>query len=270
MFGPSLYPAAIILFQLRLAESFVTRTTSSFDRRYSRLLNGLQRLVKGIIFDIDGTLADSWLLGFNATLTILESNSIATITPEIYHSCTRYSTPERLARHAGLEPGDAEFGSRGAQLAQEFDDLYVNLVSTETAGFYGDILPFLHRIPRSIALGALTNAAVCYAHAVLQVNCHPEEIYFRFRSIHGADTVPLPKPSPEGLLLVCRDLGLNPADCVYVGDSPTDGIAAHAAGMPSIGVLWGSHSREAMAEAPFSHLVSSVQDLEDLLLLSQQ
>jgi phosphoglycolate phosphatase-like HAD superfamily hydrolase len=303
---PSLYPTGFLLIHLNLIESFInpigalifrrrgdgrmqsasapsTRTPnprSSLARRRSRLAIGLKRGVKGIIFDIDGTLADSWLLGFNATLTVLAKNRIETISPEIYHSCTRYSTPERLARHAGLEPGDAAFATRGAQLAQEFDDLIVDMVSIETAGFYDDVLPFLQRIPRSIALGALTNAAVRYAHAVLQVNCPSrraqrsgpdhEEIYGRFRSIHGADTVPLPKPSPDGLLVVCRDLGFNPDDCVYVGDSPTDGIAAHAAGMPSIGVLWGSHSREAMEKAPFAHLVSNVQDLEDLLLLSQQ
>jgi phosphoglycolate phosphatase-like HAD superfamily hydrolase len=240
--------------------------------------------VKGIIFDIDGTLADSWRLGYDATLTVLERHGIPNITPDIYHACTRYATPERLARHAGYEPGHPLFEPTGRKLAQEFDDLYVSLVTTETAGLYAGILNFLQRIPEEVAVGALTNAAVRYAHAVLRTNCpssrskpsssvapeagpaEPGEIYGRFRSIRGADDVPAPKPSPEGLWQVCRDLQLKPRDCVYVGDSPTDGVAAEAAGMPSVGVLWGSHSRESLSAAPFTRLVGTVQELEELLL----
>lgn len=239
--------------------------------------------VKGIIFDIDGTLADSWRLGYDATLTVLERHNIPLITPEFYHSCTKYSTPERLARHAGYEPGHPLFEPTGRKLAQEFDDLYVSLVTTETAGLFEGILPLLVKIPDDVAVGALTNAAVRYAHAVLQTNCpssragrkpgttagagaDPIEFYRRFRSIRGADDVPAPKPSPEGLWQVCRDLQLKPSDCVYVGDSPTDGVAAHEAGMPSVGVLWGSHSRESLSAAPFTRLVGTVQELEELLL----
>ena len=40
--------------------------------------------VRGIIFDIDGTIADSWKLGFDATQVMLEKNGIHTITEEIY------------------------------------------------------------------------------------------------------------------------------------------------------------------------------------------
>lgn len=255
------------------------RSTADDDPGAAAETSDLKR-VKGIIFDIDGTLADSWRLGYDATLTVLERHRIPPITPEIYHSCTKYSTPERLARHAGHEPGHPLFERVGQQLAREFDDLYVGLVSTETAGLYSGILPFLQRIPDGVAVGALTNAAVRYAHAVLRANCpssragqpictahgDPTEIYTRFRSIRGADNVPSPKPSPEGLWQVCRDLQLEPSDCVYVGDSPTDGAAARAAGMPSVGVLWGSHSRESLARAPFTHLACTVQELEELLL----
>lgn len=48
----------------------------------------------------------------------------------------------------------------------------------------------------------------------------------------GADEVPASKPNPDGLLLICRLMGdANPAHCIYIGDSPTDGQAATAAGM---------------------------------------
>ena len=42
--------------------------------------------------------------------------------------------------------------------------------------------------------------------------------------------------------MVClSEMALEPQNCVYIGDSPSDGKAARAAGCKSIGVAWGSH-----------------------------
>jgi phosphoglycolate phosphatase-like HAD superfamily hydrolase len=243
--------------------------------------DNMYKKVKGIIFDIDGTLCDSWKLGYDATLVILQKHGIDPITPEQYHFHTRYSTPDRLARHANLLPGvNDDYEAVGQRLGREFDNLYVGLVSTTTAGFYPGMAQLLHNLPQNVKLGALTNAAVAYAEAALLVNSRAiaadggtttttinTTLYERFRSIRGADNVPAPKPSPAGLLQVCQDLGLDPADCVYIGDSPSDGQAAHAAGMPTIGVTWGSHDETSLRNggAPFSHLCHSIDDLQRLL-----
>ena len=221
--------------------------------------------IKGVIFDVDGTLADSWKLGFDATAVILDKNKIPPISAETYHECTRYATPERLARHAGLVPGDDEFEFVGDRLAQEFDDLYVGLVSTKTAGFFPGVHSLLDGIPSDVALGALTNAAARYAYAVIESNDQDGTVYKRFESIRGADNVPQPKPSPAGLLQVCQDLDLEPEDCVYIGDSPSDGAAARAAGMMSIGVTWGSHHEENLRRAPFNHVCRTIEELRLLL-----
>mmetsp|Transcript_8705 Transcript_8705/g.12311 ORF Transcript_8705/g.12311 Transcript_8705/m.12311 type:complete len:287 (-) Transcript_8705:72-932(-) len=232
--------------------------------------------VKGIIFDIDGTIADSGKLGYDATVVVLENNGCPTITEEIYHEHTIYTTPERLARHAGLVPGDVDFEAIGQKLGAEFDDFYVKLVDTKTAGFYPGIDDFLNNIPSDVKIGALTNACVAYAHAVLTVNCPvaagisgglPESggIYDRFGSIHGADDSPKPKPYPDGLYVICKELGLKPEECVYIGDSPSDGKAADAAGMASIGVLWGSHTEEKVRNAPFNYVCNTVEEMQALL-----
>jgi phosphoglycolate phosphatase-like HAD superfamily hydrolase len=280
---------------LKTAHSFVSPVrishhTSSYSSlkesssTSSNINDNMYQKVKAVIFDVDGTLADSWKLGFDATVVVLGNNNIPSITEEIYHDGTRYATPERLARHAGLTPTHPDFEERGSALGKEFDDLYVGLVSLQTAGFYPGIESLLTSIPSDVALGALTNAAVRYAYAVLEKNCPTKqlqeagastgagttgttlpEIYSRFGSIRGADNVPKPKPSPDGLFQVCQDLGLAPEDCVYIGDSPSDGAAAHAAGMPSIGVLWGSHKEESLRAAPFTHICRTVEELQFLL-----
>jgi len=259
--------------------------TKVLDSEASENMIRIPQEADGVIFDIDGTLANSWKLGYDASQVVLANNQIPAITEELYHECTKYSTPDRLARHAGLLPekdGNV-FMEVGEALAKEFDDLYVGLVSIETAGFYDGISDLILGLPhdsdtshkRRVKVAALTNACVAYAHAVLKTNCPLLKgnseyrgqigIYERFISIHGADTVPKPKPSPEGLFKCCQEIDISPQRCVYVGDSPSDAVAAKASGMLAIGVSWGSHTIESIESAPFDYLCHTVEELKDLL-----
>lgn len=221
-----LSPTVALAF-LRVQKSCAMRKSTVTARASTtRTLDSIQS-VKGILFDVDGTLADSWKLGFDATQVVLQNHGIAPITEDIYHDHTRYCTPDRLARHAGFRPEDGpQFEIVGQRLGNEFDNLYVNLVSKESAGFYSGIPSLLESIPSRIKLGLLTNACVAYAEAVLRVNNNNK----RFLSVHGADSIPAPKPNPDGLLVCCQEMGLEPSSCVYIGDSPSDAMAAHAAG----------------------------------------
>lgn len=229
--------------------------------------------VKAVIFDVDGTLADSGQLGFDATLVVLLKYNFPAISYADYCEGCRYTTPDRLARHAGLTPEkDYEaYHALGQKLGQEFDDLYINLVSMETAPFFSGMLDLVYNIPSTVRVGALTNAAGRYAHAVLKVNDNTDDgfLYQRFESILGADQVPKPKPFADGLLQVCRELNVDPAYCVYIGDSPSDGLAAVAAGMPAVGVTWGAHSADSLLGTnrprAFSYICSTVDELASML-----
>jgi N-acetyl-D-muramate 6-phosphate phosphatase len=55
----------------------------------------------------------------------------------------------------------------------------------------------------------------------------------------GGDTLVEKKPHPLPLQVAAQRIGIAIADCVYVGDDERDIVAARAAGMPSIAVLWG-------------------------------
>ena len=260
--------------------------------------------IRGVVFDIDGTLADSWNLGYQATLTVLtdyhNTKSEEKLTPETYpltseeyHYGCRFTTPERLARHVGLEPGNALFEEVGEELGKQFDDYYVQLVDKKTAGFYdgiGELLIKMHsgslirldggNSADGIKIGALTNACVEYAHAVLKANCpgqvadmssetddNDSGIYHRFSSIHGANSVPRPKPFGDGIKLCCSEMGLQPSEVIYVGDAPTDAKAAVDANCrAAIGVLWGSNDEECLSkEKGFNTLCSDVSELENAI-----
>jgi HAD superfamily phosphatase len=72
----------------------------------------------------------------------------------------------------------------------------------------------------------------------------------RFTTIHfdpivGADDVTRTKPDPEGLLKICSTVDYG--KCWYIGDTIDDARAAHAAGVPFIGVGHGNLGEGAVA-----------------------
>lgn len=74
-----------------------------------------------------------------------------------------------------------------------------------------------------------------------------------------------PKPAPDGILAVAATCGTAPADAVYVGDSPLDIASARAAGAQAIGVLWATRE-EAALRASGAPLAATVDELRGLLL----
>lgn len=81
-----------------------------------------------------------------------------------------------------------------------------------------------------------------------------------FGSLVGADTLPVRKPDPEPLFEAARRVGGDPALCCLVGDSDTDRNTARAGGVPSILVTFGP-SGEDMAALEPEALLSDYADL---------
>ncbi|MBF2734794.1 MAG: HAD-IA family hydrolase [Betaproteobacteria bacterium AqS2] len=63
-----------------------------------------------------------------------------------------------------------------------------------------------------------------------------------------SDTLPRHKPYPDGLLHVCKELGVEPAACFYVGDNDLDVRASGACGMPFLAAGWGYWEPDKPAE----------------------
>ena len=79
----------------------------------------------------------------------------------------------------------------------------------------------------------------------------------------GADDCERYKPEPEPVVRGCEALGLDPAECLYVGDSPYDIHAGNAAGCRTAAVSWGVFSLDEMrAEGP-TYEFDSFEQLAD-------
>lgn len=71
-----------------------------------------------------------------------------------------------------------------------------------------------------------------------------------FASLVGADTLPVRKPDPAPLYEAARRAGSAPEGCLLVGDSDTDRNTARAAGVPSILVTFGPAGGDMAALEP--------------------
>lgn len=86
-----------------------------------------------------------------------------------------------------------------------------------------------------------------------------------FEVVVGADDWPEHKPAPGPVRRGCDLLGLDARECAYVGDSPFDIQAGNAAGCTTVAALWGMFDAEALQAEQPDILCPAIGDLPELL-----
>jgi phosphonatase-like hydrolase len=77
-----------------------------------------------------------------------------------------------------------------------------------------------------------------------------------------SDDVAHGRPAPDMIERAMNEAGVtDAADVMNVGDTPLDLQAGHNAGVVSVGVLSGKHSRDRLEREPHNHMIASVKDL---------
>ena len=87
-----------------------------------------------------------------------------------------------------------------------------------------------------------------------------------FDAVVTAEDTTRHKPHPEPVLAALADLGAQPSEAAFVGDSPFDVRAGRAAGVFAVGVSWGGiHPEEKLRAAGADVIVRSREELLDVL-----
>jgi phosphoglycolate phosphatase len=211
-------------------------------------------LMIGVIFDLDGTLADS-------------AHDIAAA---LNHVLARHGFGLHDERAVRRMVGDGaavliERAAPGASpvlratLLAEYREHYLGHMLDSTRPYDG--VPELLRALtlRAVLLGVLSNKPEPATRALVAA-LFPD---VRFRAIHGQRPARPIKPDPAAALGLGRALGLEPDRCVLVGDSGVDVQTAIAAGMLPVGVAWGFRGREELvAQGAFAVLERPAELLE--------
>ena len=88
-----------------------------------------------------------------------------------------------------------------------------------------------------------------------------------FTVLYAGDDVERQKPDPDALIRALQDLAASPSEkSVMIGDSAADIVAGKAVGTTTIGVTWGSPDLDELEAARPDYTVSTVAELEALLL----
>lgn len=76
--------------------------------------------------------------------------------------------------------------------------------------------------------------------------------------------IPL-KPAPNGALQIAEALGVKPWECMYFGDTDTDMRTGKAAGMVTIGVLWGYRDKEELIQNGADQIIDTPRGILSLI-----
>ena len=188
-------------------------------------------MIKAVLFDLDGTLADT----APDLCYALNRMRVARNLPELPVEATRAYTSlgARGLLGIGLDVTPAHPGYDA--MREEFLAIYENNLCRETRLFPGmlELIGELER--RELLWGVVTNKAERYTHPLLeQLGIHK-----RAACVIGGDTTGKTKPDPAPLFAASERIGIAPQNCIYVGDDRRDVQAGRSAGMKTIVVKFG-------------------------------
>jgi phosphoglycolate phosphatase len=190
-----------------------------------------RRDIRAVLFDLDGTFADTapdLAYALNETLRQFGAASLPfdRIRPHVSHGATAL-----IRLGFGLEPGSPAFDERRQVLLRVYQD---NLCR-DTRPFDGipAVLDALEA--NALAWGIVTNKPARLTDPLMaQLG-----LATRAGCVVSGDTTPTPKPHPAPILHACAQLGVPPAQCVYVGDAERDVEAGRRAGAATLAATFG-------------------------------
>jgi HAD superfamily hydrolase (TIGR01549 family) len=195
---------------------------------------------KGIVFDFDGTLADSLGTGLAAFEYAIAKVGAGKIPADEIKKYFGLGADRILARVLK----DEQKGKTAFQYYLEYQS------QKAKAHLHAGIEELLNQIAaEKIPIGIVTGRH----SADLDFFMQQHQLYSRFVSVICDDHLENSKPAPDGILLALKKMKLDANEILYVGDSLGDMEAAHRAGATAVAVLWDRFaSRDQFESAPLS------------------
>ena len=185
--------------------------------------------IKTVLFDLDGTLADTAPDLAGALNHVLKAHNYAPLP---------YETIRPFVSHGGIALTTLGFGKDHPEFDNLYKELlahYENNIANETILFEGMNELLLELEAKGMSWGVVTNKPAWLTEPLMQAL----NLSSRAATIVSGDTLEQRKPHPAPILHACNQAGSEALECIYIGDAERDIEAGNAAGMPSIIALFG-------------------------------
>ncbi len=210
-------------------------------------------MIKAVLFDLDGTLANSLADLACATNYAIGKFGFPARETEEYKYFAGDGMPKMIERALPKESSDSDTVSK---ILPVFLDYYGMHYCDNTCA-YEDMPELINHLKaKGIKVAVCTNKAQEMADKVvskLYGNCF--DLVFGKR-----DGIP-PKPDPTAALESMKMLGAKPNECVFVGDSKMDVMTGVNSGAYPVGVLWGFRKKDELISGGAKSIIRKPKEL---------
>lgn len=211
-------------------------------------------MIKGIIFDLDGTLADTMPDLQTAMNRMLKFIGYSERTRVELIGAINNGAKEFVRRSLPNEVQDIDFILKSA--LREYEKQYSMCYLEKTAPYENVEAMLMNLKQKGLKLAVLSNKQDKFVKDIVS------KLFDRktFSVVQGHDKLPL-KPNPSSALAIAKKMGVKPSQCLIVGDSDVDIQTAKEAGMESIGASWGYRGLEALENAGATFIIEDPNDV---------
>lgn len=216
-------------------------------------------MIKACIFDCDGTLLDTLVSIMYCANRALADFGFAQFEAEAYKKLVGDGARVLIERCL-KKAGDERCGA--------FDEVFPRYREYFKKDCMYQVKPYqgmeelLHTLKKKeIRLAVLSNKP--HAETAKVIEDSFEKGMFDF--VLGQKEEIRRKPAPDGALLIAKEFGVKPQECLYIGDTGTDMQTGNAAGMHSVGVLWGFRDQAELEQYHAEALAEHPRDIAEIL-----
>ena len=193
-------------------------------------------MIQAVLFDLDGTLADTALDLGGALNTLLARHGLPEKSMDEIRNQASHGTAGLLKLGAGITPDHPDYARWRTEYLDEYDSRYAQ--DTTLFGGVNELIAELGK--RGIKWGIITNKPMRFTDKLIP------KLGFIIPPavVVSGDTCGEPKPSVKPMLYACGQIHADPQHTLYVGDAERDIQAGRNAGMTTVLAEWGYISDE--------------------------
>lgn len=211
-------------------------------------------MIKLVIFDLDGTLLDTIGDLSAACDAVLSARRLPRHTWDGYRRMVGNGI-RRLVERALPESmrDDATIES----VREQFVEYYIDHIDVHTRPYDGIAEVVGQLAERGVKLAVVSNKFQAGTEKLIRRFFGDTE----FLAVYGQrEVVPL-KPDPQADFEIMRMAEADASEVLHIGDSSVDIATAKAAGVRSVGVVWGFRPREEIVAAGADFVAESAADI---------